>query len=129
MTIEEKRNVLDIICKEQESCYDCHLINFSKDCNFKSFSDEDIEKSYNLVSDIKIVLIEENNHLKNENTELKRLLKLAVEDIEKMSDYLCDNCYDDGWCPCANDDGNGNYFCKWKHIDEAMKLIGGNENE
>lgn len=67
----------------------------------------------------------ENENLKNENTELKRLLKLAVEDIEKMSNYLCDNCYDDGWCPCASDDGD----CKWKHADEVMKIIGGNENE
>lgn len=43
------------------------------------------------------------NEILQENAELKRLLKLAVEDIA--------------------------YFCEWEHKDEAMKLIGGNEEE
>ena len=68
--------------------------------------------------------------LEEENTELKRLLKLAVEDIEGRS-----------YCSmCKNGVYNYNDECKrcnvitldmfkWGHKDEAMKLIGGNENQ
>lgn len=64
-----------------------------------------------------------------EISELKRLLKLAVEDIRRLlvcscvsticSEKAC-NCSTVAQCKC---------ICNWKHANEAMKLIGGNEEE
>ena len=53
----------------------------------------------------------------DELKEAKRLLSLAMEDLEEAED--CDTCvyWDLDDCP-------GCHF-KWKHHDEAMKLIGG----
>lgn len=60
--------------------------------------------------------------LEEENAELKRMLKLAVEDIdEAMNGDTCEICSDkrcDKSTPCV-----------WRYLDEAMKLIGGNENQ
>ena len=73
------------------------------------------------------------NEILQENAELKRLLKLAVEDLEhiekNIGPTLCDGngCTD---CPyCEVYDNESFIYCKWKHADEAMKLIGGNEND
>ena len=60
--------------------------------------------------------------------EAKRLLKLAVEDLEKIA--AVDECsfpYCDSRCPfeCMGQ-------CEekhWKHTDEALKLIGGDDSE
>lgn len=59
-----------------------------------------------------------------ENAELKRLLKLAIEDLER-GDW-CSLCKynDDVTCVSAVD----NCFV-WKHADEALKLMGGKEND
>lgn len=55
--------------------------------------------------------------LEEENAELKRMLKLAVEDIDTaMNGDKCDLC-DDERC-------NDSTPCVWQHLDEAMKLIG-----
>lgn len=74
-----------------------------------------------------VVSVKEYQKLEYENRELKRLLKLAIEDI--------DNC---SFCSmCANhNDENKCRKCKaitldmfkWKHAEKAMKLIGGEEN-
>ena len=57
-----------------------------------------------------------------ENDELKRMLRLAVRDIGKMkSCEIFPFCIG---CPKANEP-----YCEWKHRDEAMKLLGGNEND
>lgn len=55
-----------------------------------------------------------------ENAELKRLLKLAIEDLERCD--WCSLCKynDDVTCVSAVD----NCFV-WKHADEALKLIEG----
>lgn len=56
-----------------------------------------------------------------ENDELKRMLMLAVEDFETaMLEGDCKVCE---WEHCGYGD-----ICKWRHIDEAMKLLGGAEN-
>lgn len=56
-----------------------------------------------------------------ENDELKRMLRLAVEDFETaMLEGDCKVC---AWEHCGYND-----ICKWRHIDEAMKLLGGAEN-
>ena len=71
-------------------------------------------------------LVDENQELVNENKELKRLLRLAVEDIKKVSDDNC--CYH---CIYGNpitrrcEEYKGNENCyKWQHAEEAMKLLG-----
>ena len=56
-----------------------------------------------------------------ENGELKRLLRLAVDDFQTaMLEGKCKVC---GLEHCDYDD-----ICKWRHHDEAMKLLGGAEN-
>lgn len=67
--------------------------------------------------------IEFGNRLRTANTEneeLKRLLRLAVEDFQNVEE-VCVGVLRCGVCPANNN-------CKWKHHDEAMKLIGGAEN-
>ena len=66
------------------------------------------------------------SRLEEENKELKRLLRLAVEDIKKVSDDNC--CYH---CIYGNpitrrcEEYKGNENCyKWQHAEEAMKLLG-----
>lgn len=59
--------------------------------------------------------------IKKENRELKRLLRLAVEDFQNVEE-VCAGVSLCGLCPANNN-------CKWKRYDEAMKLIGVNENE
>lgn len=64
--------------------------------------------------------------LMKENADLKRLLRLAVEDIKKVSDDNC--CYH---CIYGNpitrhcEEYKGNENCyKWKHAEEASELLG-----
>lgn len=57
--------------------------------------------------------------------EAKRLLKAAVEDITFILSYTCSDeemCCEE--CPTENHACN-----KWRYADEALKLIGGSENE
>lgn len=51
-----------------------------------------------------------------ENSELKRLLRLAVDDIGKLKS--CEKYPFCGGCPKESEP-----LCKWKHHDEAMKLL------
>lgn len=85
-------------------------------------------------------ILMEKESLKEENKKLKRLLKLAVEDLEKIEKNLdakmceifeCDCIKGCLGCPYLEVYDNEGFYteCKWKHIDEAMKFIGGNENE
>lgn len=58
--------------------------------------------------------------------EAKRLLKAAVKDFSCRDEFCyynigCDLCADCNDIPC-------NKF-KWRYADEALKLIGGNEND
>ena len=63
------------------------------------------------------------DNLEEENAELKRMLKLAVEDIDlAMSETVC------SMCKVTRCDCNKSTPCTWRHLDEAMKLIG-EENE
>jgi hypothetical protein len=65
--------------------------------------------------------------------EAKRLLKLVVEDCKEMLPYTC-SCNS---CALSKDDGHECFHsslhcadkCKWRYADEALKLIGGSENE
>lgn len=55
--------------------------------------------------------------LEEENAELKRLLKLAVEDIDTAMN--ADRCE-----LCGNERCDKSTPCTWRHLDEVMKLIG-----
>lgn len=57
-----------------------------------------------------------------ENDELKRMLSLAVKDIGKLKN--CEKYPFCGGCPKESEP-----LCKWKHHDEAMKLLGGTKND
>lgn len=64
----------------------------------------------------------------------KRLLKAAVEDMRWVNENTQDS---DGTCVMRKGQGcgdcpldiNGDLWCKWKHESEALKLIGGEEDE
>jgi hypothetical protein len=59
--------------------------------------------------------------LEAENGELKRMLRLAVDDFQNaMLEEKCKVC---GLEHCDYDD-----IYKWRHHDEAMKLLGGAKN-
>lgn len=63
-----------------------------------------------------------------ENTELKRLLRLAVEDFDFIyQEHSCaiTECSED----CPYNDEKDCCLGKWKHHDEALRLIGGEEND
>lgn len=66
--------------------------------------------------------------LEDENAELKRLLRLALNDFEFIYDeHSCTGeCECDTFCPYNME----KYRClgKWKHAEEALKLIGDEEN-
>lgn len=75
----------------------------------KEVQDKDVENADKYLSEAIKAL--------EENAELKRMLKLAVEDIDTaMNADKCELC--------------GNEICDksipytWRHLDEAMKLIG-----
>lgn len=72
------------------------------------------------------------NHLKQENAAMKRLLKLAMEDIRTAMKFnykspcsVCsyyDKCHCDGICTIEDE------LRKWRYADEVKELID-NENE
>lgn len=68
--------------------------------------------------------------LEKELAEAKRLLKLAVEDFDSVvarlegNDILCMKYIACKGCPFDGENCN-----KWRGTDEALKLLGGNENE
>ena len=67
------------------------------------------------------------SRLEDENAELKRLLRLAVDDIAWSN---C-NTGDNDECPdCPYYSGKpGKCLHDWKHAEEALKLIGDEGNE
>lgn len=70
--------------------------------------------------------------LGNENRELKRVLKAAVEDFRITSKQFEDeagHCLSNGTCAeCKLNGGNLADECQWIHEAEVLKLIGGNDN-
>jgi hypothetical protein len=68
-----------------------------------------------------------------ENGELKRMLRLAVDDLDKSikaceNDMLCEICSYEVECNCVNYCFVDKNLRSWKHNDEAMELLGGTEN-
>lgn len=65
-----------------------------------------------------------------ENAELKRLLKLAVNDIQTLLLGVCDNCflvcdnYSEWKCECEGISAEEcRTNCKWRYADEVNKLF------
>lgn len=68
--------------------------------------------------------------LRIENAELKRLLKLAVNDIQTLLLGVCDNCflvcdnYSEWKCECKGISAEEcRTNCKWRYADEVNKLF------
>ena len=81
----------------------------------KEVQDKDVENADKYLSEAIKAL--------EENAELKRMLKLAAKDIDlAMGESICCICK---FILCGCDDSKS---CTWRHLDEAMKLIG-EENE
>ena len=134
MTIEEAITQLADLRKDRES--------FAKNDESDGVFAEDIK-----AIDIAVKALEENDTLKTEimavksgsdvmkickleeeNKELKRLLRLAVEDIKTALPYMTENCEiicaeGEQSCDCITT-AQCECTCNWKHVDEAMKLIG-----
>lgn len=62
--------------------------------------------------------------LVEEIVELKRLLNLAIEDLNGIGrGSVCDYLYDCPECPLECGTTDGKRLCRWKHADEAEKLL------
>ena len=83
--------------------------------------------------------LEDYKELRTVNTELKRLLMLAMDSMQVMS--RADGCISCSQCNYGapiGEDENGDFIIsphcdksdcfEWNHHDEAMKLLGGAEN-
>ena len=72
--------------------------------------------------------------LETENAELKKFLKIALNDFRELNTNLltCRYCkhynveIDD--CGYSDEDTACECICEWRYADEAKKLIGGMEN-
>lgn len=67
------------------------------------------------------------------NNDLRRMLRLAVDDLdiaikECETDMLCEICNYEAECNCANYCFADKNLRSWKHHDEALELLGGDEN-
>ena len=84
----------------------------------------ELSAKYEKQKSINYELVEENQELINENKELKRLLRLAVDDFEFIYDeHSCTGvCECDTCCPYNME--KNRCLGKWKHAEEALKLLG-----
>ena len=89
-------------------------------------SEPEIRAKLKAMADEIVRLNEVIKRFDDENKELKRLLKLAVEDFNCDIDSICAICKHndlvDG-CPYIEKYSECEY--KWRYTDEALKLIGG----
>lgn len=70
--------------------------------------------------------------LEEENEELKKMLKQAVEDLDFIGEYFgCAGCSAaKSWRKCPFNDGKKDCCTdKWRYADKALKLIGDDEND
>ena len=96
-----------------------------------SLADEtDIKEIVNDVPSADVVSVREYQELASENRELKKLLKLAIEDFDTLYDYelvKCSSDFECKYCPfCTRDINSGLYCCnEWRYKEEAEKLLEG----
>lgn len=130
-------------CKSNTALLKC-VYGLNEYCTEKSWENE-VLKEENDTLKTEIMAVKSGSDvlkickLEEENKELKKLLKLAVEDFERFRclmsstvnkdfcetalEYHC-NPYD----LCNSCSLSGSAKCKWRYADEAMKLIGDEEN-
>lgn len=115
---------------------------------YSKIADQIIEKIglENKYKQLEADYIELNNRLRTANTEndeLKRMLKNSLEALDAMAENVRDECgeaacglceydsplneYDEMIYECEGVNGKTDCF-KWRHYDEAMKLLGGAGN-
>ena len=88
-----------------------------------------LRADYENQKSINYELLKENQEHVNENKELKRLLRLAVDGFEHIGKHFTMCSHDDcDKCPYYIGE---RLICpdKWKHAEEAMKLLGDEDNE
>lgn len=84
-----------------------------------SLADEtDIKEIVNDVPSADVVSVREYQELASENRELKKILKVAINDLDYAMNV--------GKCAvCSNSCCEANSICKWKYKEEAEKLLEG----
>lgn len=75
---------------------------------------------------IKLAAYEDTGLEPEEVAELKRLLRLAVEEIKGAANLICDIAKHDDSCPFF-DYAKRQCGGTWRHADEAEKVLGGSE--
>ena len=88
-----------------------------------------LRADYEKQKSINYELLKENQEFVNENKELKRLLRLALNDFEFIYDeHSCTGeCECDTFCPYNME--KNRCLGKWKHAEEASELLGDDDNE
>ena len=89
----------------------------------------ELSAKYEKQKSINYELVEENQEFVTENAELKRLLRLAVDGFEHIGKHFTMCSHDDcDKCPYYIGE---RLICpdKWKHAEEALKLIGDEGND
>lgn len=79
-----------------------------------------ITRGQALEKDLLAQVLDSCEQLISEKAEYKRLLKAAVEDFSNIYDHILD-C--DGMCDTCPLCGERDHCLKWRHADEALKLI------
>lgn len=90
----------------------------------------DIKLIINDVPSADVISVGDYQGLADENRELKRLLKLAIEDFDTLYDYelvKCSSDFECKYCPfCTRAINDGLYYCnEWRYKEEAEKLLEG----
>lgn len=90
----------------------------------------DIKRIIADVPSTDVISVREYQELAGENRELKKLLKLAIEDFDTLYDYelvKCSSDFECKYCPfCTRDINSGLYCCnEWRYKEEAEKLLEG----
>lgn len=85
-------------------------------------------KELNKIPAADVVSVREYQELASENRELKRLLKLAIEDFDTLYNYelvKCSSDFECKYCPfCTRDINSGLYCCNgWRYKEEAENLL------
>ena len=145
MTIDEAKVILIDLIEHLKDLEKCDVYLWLKDMQAIDIAVKVLEENQELKADyerlqeeIKLIDINAANVQKEyekEIKELKRLLKLAVEDFERFR-YLMSSTVNKDFCEkaleyhfnpydlCNSCPLSGSAKCKWKHAGEAMKLIG-----
>lgn len=95
----------------------------------------ELSAKYEKQKSINYELVEENQEFVNENKELKRLLRLAVGDIERFRTLMSHCVHKDFYAAaleyncnpydlCNSCPLSGSEKCRWQHAEEALGLIG-----